>query len=40
MTGAQNDPHKWNLPGWRVEQRYSNSTLIGNWHEERLKVRI
>ncbi|XP_072282637.1 cilia- and flagella-associated protein 107 [Pyxicephalus adspersus] len=23
------------LPGWRIEQRYSNKVLIGNWAEER-----
>jgi len=26
---------KWNLPGWRIEQRYNNRVLIGNWNEER-----
>jgi len=38
MAGAQSDPEKWNLPGWRIEQRYSNKTLIGNWCEERKLV--
>ena len=34
-----NDP-KWQLPGWRIEQRYSTGVLIGNWSEDRLgKVR-
>ncbi|KAM5141285.1 cilia- and flagella-associated protein 107 [Mantella aurantiaca] len=26
---------KWSLPGWRIEQRYSNKVLTGNWAEER-----
>lgn len=33
--GAQGDPLKWQLPGWRIEQRFSKQTLIGNWCEER-----
>ncbi|CAH2319799.1 Hypothetical predicted protein [Pelobates cultripes] len=24
-------------PGWRIEQKYSNKVLIGNWQEERRK---
>ncbi|KAG7255649.1 hypothetical protein CRUP_031361 [Coryphaenoides rupestris] len=28
---------KWSEPGWRIEQRYANKVLIGNWVEERLK---
>ncbi|XP_073441666.1 cilia- and flagella-associated protein 107 [Dendrobates tinctorius] len=28
---------KGSLPGWRIEQRYSNKVLIGNWAEERKK---
>lgn len=35
MSGAQGDFGKWQIPGWRIEQRYSNKTLIGNWCEER-----
>ena len=38
MAGAQSDPMKWKLPGWRIEQAFSNKTLIGNWVEEREKV--
>ena len=34
MAGAQGDPMKWKMPGWRIEQRFSNKTLIGNWCEE------
>lgn len=34
---AQGDPKKWSLPGWRIEQRYANPVLIGNWSEERGK---
>lgn len=30
---------KWQMPGWRTEQRYSNKTLIGNWCEERKQFR-
>lgn len=26
---------KWNLPGWRIEQKYNTDVLIGNWNEER-----
>lgn len=29
---------KWNLPGWRIEQKYSTDVLIGNWNEERRVV--
>ncbi|CAN9511963.1 unnamed protein product [Ophioblennius macclurei] len=28
---------KWAQPGWRIEQKYANKVLIGNWAEERLK---
>lgn len=32
---------KWELPGWRIEQKYCQRVLIGNWSEERLgKVRV
>lgn len=27
---------KWQLPGWRIEQKYSRGVLIGNWSEDRL----
>ncbi|XP_075047223.1 cilia- and flagella-associated protein 107 [Mixophyes fleayi] len=30
---------KWSLPGWRIEQRYDNKVLIGNWVEERKKFK-
>ncbi|XP_063799600.1 cilia- and flagella-associated protein 107 [Pseudophryne corroboree] len=30
---------KWSLPGWRIEQRYNNKVLIGNWVEERKKFK-
>uniref|UniRef100_A0A8C4S5S9 Cilia and flagella associated protein 107 n=1 Tax=Erpetoichthys calabaricus TaxID=27687 RepID=A0A8C4S5S9_ERPCA len=29
---------KWSLPGWKIEQKYSNKVLIGNWEEERKQV--
>ncbi|XP_006812009.1 cilia- and flagella-associated protein 107-like isoform X2 [Saccoglossus kowalevskii] len=32
---AQGSPHKWYMPGWRIEQRYKQGVLIGNWSEER-----
>ncbi|XP_076124823.1 cilia- and flagella-associated protein 107 [Alosa pseudoharengus] len=28
---------KWTKPGWRIEQKYANKVLIGNWVEERLQ---
>ncbi|XP_039251506.1 cilia- and flagella-associated protein 107-like [Styela clava] len=31
----QGEAMKWHMPGWRIEQRFSNNTLIGNWCEER-----
>ena len=33
--GAQGDSNKWNLPGWRIEQRFVPGVLIGNWYENR-----
>ena len=32
------DELKWQIPGWRIEQKYSPGVLIGNWDEERHKV--
>ncbi|KAI4887149.1 hypothetical protein NFI96_020651 [Prochilodus magdalenae] len=29
--------NKWTQPGWRIEPRYSNKVLIGNWAEEKLQ---
>ena len=29
---------KWQQPGWRIEQRYSQGVLVGNWAEDRYKV--
>ncbi|XP_010879954.2 uncharacterized protein C1orf158 homolog [Esox lucius] len=28
---------KWTQPGWRIEQKYSNKVLVGNWVEEKLQ---
>ncbi|XP_042563644.1 uncharacterized protein C1orf158 homolog [Clupea harengus] len=28
---------KWTQPGWRIEQKYANRVLIGNWVENRLQ---
>ncbi|XP_075461173.1 cilia- and flagella-associated protein 107 [Ascaphus truei] len=30
---------KWSLSGWKIEQKYSNKVLIGNWLEERKKFK-
>ncbi|XP_067360375.1 cilia- and flagella-associated protein 107 [Channa argus] len=30
-------PDKWAQTGWRIEQRYANKVLLGNWAEERLQ---
>ena len=35
MQSGLGDP-KWQLPGWRIEQKYSTGVLIGNWAEDRL----
>lgn len=32
---VHSDAAKWQLPGWRIEQRYSTKCLIGNWEEDR-----
>lgn len=31
---------KWKQPGWRIEQKYSNKVLVGNWAEERVEVSL
>lgn len=28
---------KWQMPGWRIEQKYSPGVLIGNWDEDRYR---
>ncbi|XP_056157130.1 cilia- and flagella-associated protein 107 [Lampris incognitus] len=28
---------KWTQPGWKIEQKYSNKVLVGNWLDERLQ---
>ncbi|XP_068567873.1 cilia- and flagella-associated protein 107 [Cebidichthys violaceus] len=35
QTGTAKD--KWTQPGWRIEQKYSNKVLLGNWAEKRLQ---
>lgn len=40
MQKMENSHDKWSQPGWRVEQKYSNKVLIGNWAEEKLQVGI
>jgi len=32
------EPNK--LLGWRIEQKFNTKVLIGNWNEERRKVKI
>ncbi|KAM4651795.1 cilia- and flagella-associated protein 107 [Discoglossus pictus] len=39
MSDQYNNMNKWSLPGWRIEQKYSNNVLIGNWVEERKQFR-
>jgi len=36
---TQSEAIKWQMPGWRIEQKYSPGVLIGNWDEDRYKVR-
>lgn len=38
QTGTAQD--KWAQTGWRIEQKYANKVLLGNWAEERLQVGI
>uniref|UniRef100_A0A8D0A203 Uncharacterized protein n=1 Tax=Sander lucioperca TaxID=283035 RepID=A0A8D0A203_SANLU len=38
QTGTVQD--KWAQTGWRIEQKYANKVLLGNWAEERLQVGI
>lgn len=40
MQKMENSHDKWSQPGWRIEQKYSNKVLIGNWVEEKLQVGI
>ncbi|CAN2388152.1 protein C1orf158 homolog [Pristimantis euphronides] len=37
MAAYSNCAKKLSVPGWRIEQRYSNKVMIGNWIEERKK---
>ena len=34
--GVRERGGKWEQPGWRIEQKYSQGVLIGNWSEDRL----
>ncbi|KAJ0023134.1 hypothetical protein NQD34_003033, partial [Periophthalmus magnuspinnatus] len=36
LTRAAQD--KWSQPGWRIEKKYTNKVLLGNWAEERQQV--
>lgn len=40
MWREEKNYDKWTQPGWRIEQKYANKVLIGNWVEERLQVGI
>ncbi|XP_053311321.1 cilia- and flagella-associated protein 107-like [Spea bombifrons] len=35
MSEIPDTEKKWSLPGWKIEQKYSNKVLVGNWLEER-----
>ena len=35
MSSSRTHP-KWQPSGWRIQQKYSNGVLIGNWLEDRL----
>nr|XP_009304375.1 uncharacterized protein C1orf158 homolog isoform X2 [Danio rerio] len=37
MYKMQNPYDKWSQPGWKIEQKYGNKVLIGNWVEEKLQ---
>ncbi|CAL1609167.1 unnamed protein product [Knipowitschia caucasica] len=30
---------KWSQPGWRIEKKYTNKALLGNWAEERMQFK-
>jgi hypothetical protein len=32
-------PEAFSTPGWQIEKKYSTKVLLGNWVEERGKVR-
>lgn len=38
QTGTPKD--KWAQTGWRIEQKYANKVLLGNWADERLQVSV
>uniref|UniRef100_A0A673CDF0 Si:ch211-226m7.4 n=1 Tax=Sphaeramia orbicularis TaxID=375764 RepID=A0A673CDF0_9TELE len=33
--GSEQD--KWSQPGWKIERKYTNKVLLGNWAEERFQ---
>ncbi|KAL3978602.1 hypothetical protein ACER0C_019664 [Sarotherodon galilaeus] len=37
MNQKANAQDKWAQTGWRIEQKYANKVLLGNWAEERLQ---
>lgn len=38
MNRAETVKDKWSQTGWRIEQKYANKVLMGNWADERLEV--
>lgn len=40
MDQTRTAQDKWAQSGWRIEQKYANKVLLGNWEEERLQVGI
>uniref|UniRef100_A0A8C7RMF6 Si:ch211-226m7.4 n=1 Tax=Oncorhynchus mykiss TaxID=8022 RepID=A0A8C7RMF6_ONCMY len=37
MGNQEKSYDKWTQPGWRIEQKYANNVLIGNWVEEKFQ---
>ncbi|TKS70791.1 hypothetical protein D9C73_005761 [Collichthys lucidus] len=37
MYWAGTTEDKWAQTGWKIEQKYANKVLLGNWAEERLQ---
>ncbi|XP_041639546.1 uncharacterized protein C1orf158 homolog [Cheilinus undulatus] len=37
MKGTGTVEDKWKQSGWKIEKKYANKVLVGNWAEDRLK---
>ncbi|XP_035633497.1 cilia- and flagella-associated protein 107 isoform X1 [Oncorhynchus keta] len=37
MGNQEKSYDKWTQPGWRIEQKYANNVLIGNWVEDKFQ---